>query len=142
MIALPRVRTVVSKAPPSQAASRQDIAGLPEIVACSTSGTIVSEWLPQMIMSLIAVVWTPHAQLFHYESASLGLPSGGERRAQFLEECANFKRIWADVIANDPFYNPNLTITGGDFSPAVPPPATKPWTRFAPQLRPAVSSTS
>ncbi|WP_076998650.1 glycosyltransferase family 2 protein [Variovorax sp. KK3] len=89
-----------------------------------------------------AVVWTPHAQLFHYESASLGLPSGEERRAQFLEECANFKRIWADVIANDPFYNPNLTITGGDFSPAVPPRAAKPWLRFAPPLRPAGSSTS
>lgn len=74
-----------------------------------------------------AIVWTPYAQLFHHESASLGLPSGEERRNQFFEECSNFKRIWADVIANDPFYNPNLTITGGDFAPAVPPRAARPW---------------
>lgn len=72
-------------------------------------------------------VMTPHAQLFHHESASLGLPSLESRRSQFLNECSNFKRIWAAEIDNDPFYNPNLTIVGGDFSPALPPRARKPW---------------
>lgn len=89
-----------------------------------------------------SVVWTPYAQLFHHESASLGLPSGDERRAQFLEEASNFKSIWADVIKNDPFYNPNLTITGGDFSPAVPPRAPKPWIRFDRASPPRTSTPS
>ena len=74
-----------------------------------------------------SVVWSPHAQLYHHESASLGLPTGDDRRLQFFTECSNFKRIWAEVIENDPFYNPNLTITGGDFTPANPPRAVKPW---------------
>ena len=79
-----------------------------------------------------SVVWTPYAELFHHESASLGLPLGDARRNQFLEECSNFRRIWGTVIANDPFYNPNLTITGGDFAPAIPPRAPKPWLTFVP----------
>lgn len=74
-----------------------------------------------------ANVWTPRALLFHHESASLGLPTNEDRRRQFLEECDNFRRIWADVIRNDPFYNPNLTISGGDFRPNFPPRVRKPW---------------
>ncbi|MEK6423145.1 MAG: glycosyltransferase family 2 protein [Burkholderia gladioli] len=78
-----------------------------------------------------ANVWTPRAVLYHHESASLGLPTNPDRKRQFLAECDNFKRIWADVIANDPYYNPNLTITGGDFRPSFPPRAPKPWLKSA-----------
>jgi O-antigen biosynthesis protein len=74
-----------------------------------------------------SIVWSPYAQLFHHESASLGLPSGEGRRRQFLAEANNFRRIWANAIVHDPFYNPNLTNTGGDFTPAIPPRAIKPW---------------
>jgi glycosyltransferase involved in cell wall biosynthesis len=77
-----------------------------------------------------SIVWSPYAQLFRHESRSLGLPSGEERRNQFLAESSNFKRIWAKAIAHDPFYNPNLTNTGGDFTPATPPRVVKPWTAF------------
>jgi glycosyltransferase involved in cell wall biosynthesis len=77
-----------------------------------------------------SIVWSPYAQLFHHESASLGLPSDEGRRNQFLAESSNFKRIWANAIAHDPFYNPNLTNTGGDFTPATPPRVVKPWTAF------------
>ncbi|WP_213297266.1 glycosyltransferase family 2 protein [Paraburkholderia sacchari] len=74
-----------------------------------------------------ANVWTPQALLYHHESASLGLPTNENRRRQFLQECDNFRRIWADVIENDPFYNPNLTVSGGDFRPNFPPRVRKPW---------------
>jgi O-antigen biosynthesis protein len=77
-----------------------------------------------------SIVWTPYAQLFHHESTSLGLPSGEGRRDRFREESNNFKRIWAGTIAHDPFYNPNLTITGGTFALAIPPRIVKPWTVF------------
>jgi len=74
-----------------------------------------------------SVVWTPHAELFHHESATLGLPSGQERRELFEKESMNLKRRWAGVIANDPCYNPNLTVFGGDFSPSFPPRVKRPW---------------
>ena len=74
-----------------------------------------------------AIVWTPYAELFHHESATLG-PSGSPgRREQFERECRNLRTIWAGTLLHDPFYNPNLTIAGGDFSPALPPRVAKPW---------------
>jgi GT2 family glycosyltransferase/SAM-dependent methyltransferase len=74
-----------------------------------------------------SVVWTPFAELLHHESASLGSPSGRERKRRFDSECENLKREWSSKIGHDPFYNPNLTITGGDFAPALPPRVIKPW---------------
>ncbi|MFP6559972.1 glycosyltransferase [Paraburkholderia sp. B3] len=74
-----------------------------------------------------ANVWTPGALLYHHESASLGLPTNEGRRRQFLQECDNFRRIWADMIKHDPFYNPNLTVSGGDFRPNFPPRVRLPW---------------
>lgn len=76
-----------------------------------------------------AVVWTPHAKLLHHESASLGPPTDEARRHRFERECANLRRRWPDALANDPFYNPNLTITGGDFTLASPPRVVRPWER-------------
>ena len=75
----------------------------------------------------LAVVFTPHAELFHHESASLGPVTDERRRRQFEEECTNLRRCWPEAVAQDPFYNPNLTISGGDWSVAVPPRVTKPW---------------
>jgi GT2 family glycosyltransferase len=75
----------------------------------------------------LAVVWTPHAELYHHESASLGTPTSEGRHQQFDQECANLNRRWPEVIRNDPFYNPNLTDIGGDWSVAVPPRVRKPW---------------
>ncbi|HEY7291243.1 MAG TPA: glycosyltransferase family 2 protein [Vicinamibacterales bacterium] len=76
-----------------------------------------------------SVVWTPHAELFHHESASLGLPSGRDRRELFEKESANLRSRWEGAVANDPYYNPNLTISGGDFRPCFPPRIQKPWRR-------------
>lgn len=73
------------------------------------------------------VVWTPYAELIHHESASLGQPDKGPRRRQFAAEAEALRTRWGAVIADDPFYNPNLTLKGGDFSLAFPPRAPKPW---------------
>jgi GT2 family glycosyltransferase len=75
----------------------------------------------------LAVIWTPHAELFHHESASLGTPTSDQRQQQFEQECANLTRCWPEAIKNDPFYNPNLTNTGGDWSVAIPPRVIRPW---------------
>jgi GT2 family glycosyltransferase len=73
------------------------------------------------------VVWTPYAELFHHESASLGAPDSDERRERFDRECHNLIARWHATLGDDPHYNPNLTLTGGDFSPSFPPRARKPW---------------
>lgn len=78
-----------------------------------------------------AVIWTPYAEFIHHESASLGPPDSDGRRSQFERECANLRRLWPDFIADDPAYNPNLTITGGDFLPSFPPRTRKPWLDYA-----------
>jgi GT2 family glycosyltransferase len=54
----------------------------------------------------LRVVYTPYAELFHHESTSLGSRAGkvGEAEERLL------RRRWAEVIANDPYYNPNLTL--------------------------------
>lgn len=55
------------------------------------------------------VVYTPHAVLVHHESRS-------RRRRLDLAEVLAVQTRWRDVIAADPFYNPNLTRTAMDYS--------------------------
>jgi len=73
------------------------------------------------------IVWTPYAELYHHESASVGLASEPGRREQFHVESERLRERWRKVMDHDPAYNPNLTLRGGDFSPAFPPRAKKPW---------------
>jgi GT2 family glycosyltransferase len=65
-------------------------------------------------------VWTPHAELYHRESASRG-PDEGAVRRRFLEEEAVMIRRWADLIAHDPYYSPNLSLDARVPQPAWPP---------------------
>jgi GT2 family glycosyltransferase len=55
------------------------------------------------------IVYTPYARLYHHESASFGA------RQQDPAGAAEMQRRWADVIARDPYYNPNLTRDFPDF---------------------------
>ena len=49
------------------------------------------------------IVFTPHARLFHHESASFGA------RRQRAEEVAAMWERWGAVLERDPYYNVNLT---------------------------------
>jgi O-antigen biosynthesis protein len=60
--------------------------------------------------------WTPYATLYHKESASRASDLSPERRAGYERECQNFRARWAQVIADDPYYNPNLTRVTEDFA--------------------------
>lgn len=55
-------------------------------------------------------IWTPEAELFHFESVSRG-PSVGVKRERFEREAALFTARWLDVIRHDPFYHPALSLT-------------------------------
>lgn len=59
-----------------------------------------------------ANVRSPRARLYHHESASRGLPTSERLHRQFVEESDNFRRIWTEAIKNDPFYHPNVTVSG------------------------------
>ncbi len=67
------------------------------------------------------IVWTPFAELTHYESKSRGSDEETpEKRAFFKGETRRFQTKWnAFLTAGDPYYNPNLTRTGEDFRPRV-----------------------
>lgn len=63
------------------------------------------------------IVWTPYAELYHYESLSRGQEDNPEKRARFNSEIELFKKRWsAELEAGDPYYNPNLTLERTDFS--------------------------
>ncbi|MGJ0427595.1 glycosyltransferase [Methylobacter sp.] len=66
-------------------------------------------------------VWTPHAQLFHHESATRGYEDTPEKRARFARETQYMKQCWGNLLLNDPAYSPNLTLDFEDFSLAWPP---------------------
>ncbi|WP_161939520.1 glycosyltransferase family 2 protein [Thermosulfurimonas dismutans] len=59
------------------------------------------------------IVYTPYAELYHYESRSRGYNSNRNRQAQ--KELAYIRKKWKKYIERDPYYNPNLTIYREDF---------------------------
>lgn len=63
------------------------------------------------------VVFTPYAELYHYESKSRGNDSTPEKLERFRGEIDRFKEKWKKQLDDgDPYYNPNLTLTRDDFS--------------------------
>ena len=55
------------------------------------------------------IVYTPYAKLYHHESAS-------RRRSVEPLETGVMQERWSEVLANDPYYNPNLSRERADFS--------------------------
>ena len=56
------------------------------------------------------VIWTPHAKLYHHESASRGYETTPEKIRRFGAEVAYMRSTWGSVLDTDPFYNPNLSL--------------------------------
>ncbi len=62
-------------------------------------------------------VFTPFAELYHYESASRGSDQTGERAERYNREAAHFRDRWKDMLAaGDPYYNPNFSLDRSDFT--------------------------
>ena len=66
-------------------------------------------------------IWTPHARLYHHESASRGTEDTPEKQSRFLSEVIYMQNSWGKQLTEDPAYNPNLTMDSEDFSLAEPP---------------------
>lgn len=62
-------------------------------------------------------VFTPFAELYHYESVSRGLDDSGEKAERYNKESAKFREKWKEELEQgDPFYNPNFSLDRSDFS--------------------------
>ena len=55
-------------------------------------------------------LWTPYAELYHYESISRGAEDSPEKIARFTQEVNFMKAKWTDYLERDPFYSPNLMV--------------------------------
>lgn len=61
-------------------------------------------------------LWTPYAELYHYESISRGAEDSPEKIARFTREVNFMKSKWGKHLEVDPFYSKNLTKDREDFS--------------------------
>lgn len=62
-------------------------------------------------------VFTPFAELYHFESVSRGLDTEGEKARRYNEESARFREKWKEVLEKgDPYYNPNFSLDRSDFA--------------------------
>jgi GT2 family glycosyltransferase len=60
----------------------------------------------------LRVIYTPHARLLHRHSASRGSDVRPERLASYTWEREYMRTRWSQVIFDDPFFNPNLSLSG------------------------------
>lgn len=62
------------------------------------------------------VVYTPFAELHHYESKSRGLENTLNKMNRFQDEIEYFNDRWTKILTKgDPYYNPNLSLKFNDF---------------------------
>jgi GT2 family glycosyltransferase len=73
------------------------------------------------------VIYTPHAELYHLESATRGDDAPLHRRLRARREIAYMRRRWRGRMRHDPYYNPNLSYRRPDFSLSESPRVRKPW---------------
>ena len=62
-------------------------------------------------------VFTPFAELYHFESISRGLDDSGEKAKRYNKESEVFRDKWKEELAKgDPYYNPNFSLDRSDYS--------------------------
>ncbi|MBS0260600.1 MAG: glycosyltransferase family 2 protein, partial [Planctomycetes bacterium] len=61
-------------------------------------------------------VWTPLAELYHFESLTRGTAPTAERLAILQAAGQLFQERWAGIFRDgDPYYNPNLSLLAGGY---------------------------
>ena len=56
-------------------------------------------------------IFTPFAELYHYESKSRGLDKDGASAERYNREVAHFRERWKkELDAGDPYFNPNFSL--------------------------------
>jgi O-antigen biosynthesis protein len=67
----------------------------------------------------LLVVYTPYAQLYHYESLTRGYDEeSAAKRRRCQDEADVMQARWGAMVdLGDPYYNPNLSLNSKDYSP-------------------------
>lgn len=92
----------------------QELGGLDEqfAVALNDVDLCVRAWKAGRVN-----VFTPFAELYHYESASRGADLSGANAERYEKESARFRERWKELLAQgDPYYNPNFSLDRSDFA--------------------------
>ncbi len=58
----------------------------------------------------LLILYTPFAELYHYESLSRGSDLTTEKIERFMSESHYMIKRWHHLIESDPYYNPNLSL--------------------------------
>jgi GT2 family glycosyltransferase len=67
-------------------------------------------------------IFTPFAELYHYESKSRGADVIDEKRERFVHEVKAFQYRWKEELKQgDPYLNPNFDQNREDFRIAIQP---------------------
>ena len=62
-------------------------------------------------------IFTPFAELYHYESKTRGAEDTTEKIRRFQSEIEYMRSHWSSILKNgDPAYNPNLSLKKWDYS--------------------------
>ena len=74
------------------------------------------------------IVWTPYAELYHLESASRGSDQIDPAKAlRFQREAEYMLGRYGAGLKQDPYFNPNLSLTTEDVALSYPPRVVRPW---------------
>ena len=55
-------------------------------------------------------IWTPYAELYHYEHGTRGKPLNSQRSSQLILDMNYMQHRWGDYLTQDPFYSTNLNL--------------------------------
>ena len=66
-------------------------------------------------------IWNPFAELHHHESVSRNKGNIETKSQRFINEKTFMHERWGTALKQDPAYNPNLSLSSGNFSLAFPP---------------------
>jgi GT2 family glycosyltransferase len=71
----------------------------------------------KIILAGKLIVWTPYAELYHFESLTRGYEDQPDKLDRFNKEIERFNTRWQWYIhRGDPYYSPNLTLDQENFS--------------------------
>jgi glycosyltransferase involved in cell wall biosynthesis/predicted nucleic acid-binding Zn-ribbon protein len=76
------------------------------------------------------IIWTPEATLYHWESKSRGNDLSEQHIERFKSEVELMRQRWGDRLDNDPFFNPNLSLSTCHPVAGFPPRVQRPWQPF------------
>ncbi len=71
------------------------------------------------------IVVTPHTRLLHHEAASRSQDESKQQVSRFRRESNLLRQRWGAVLADDPYYNPNLALDIYPFSGLAWPPRAR-----------------